>query len=86
MGINELFEHALANSKTITERPSNEILLKLYSLYKQATVGHVNVDPPSNPNDIVNKAKFNAWNELKGKTKEESMQEYINLVNKLKEE
>ncbi len=86
MGINELFEHALANSKTITERPSNEILLKLYSLYKQATVGDVNVDPPSNPFDIVNKAKFNAWNELKGKTKEESMQEYINLVNKLKEE
>ncbi|MBK7099142.1 MAG: acyl-CoA-binding protein [Sphingobacteriales bacterium] len=86
MGITELFEQALANSKTITERPSNEILLKLYSLYKQATEGDINVDPPSNPFDIVNKAKFNAWNELKGNTKEESMQEYIDLVNKLKEE
>ncbi|HRO86163.1 MAG TPA: acyl-CoA-binding protein [Niabella sp.] len=86
MGITELFEQAVANSKTIAERPSNEILLKLYSLYKQATEGDINIDPPSNPFDIVNKAKFNAWNELKGKTKEESMQDYIDLVKKLKGE
>ena len=60
--------------------------MKLYSLYKQATEGDINIDPPSNPFDIVNKAKFNAWNELKGKTKEESMQDYIDLVKKLKVE
>lgn len=80
----EKFEKAVAESKTLTEKPSNETLLQLYSLYKQATVGDVNTDPPANPFDIVNKAKYNAWVDLKGKSKEESMQLYIALVEKLK--
>jgi diazepam-binding inhibitor (GABA receptor modulating acyl-CoA-binding protein) len=80
----ELFEKAVAESKTLSEKPSNEILLKLYSLYKQATEGDVNTDPPANPFDFVSKAKYEAWSGLKGKSKEEAMNEYINLVNSLK--
>lgn len=84
MDIKALFEQAVAASKTLTEKPSNEVLLKLYSLYKQATEGDVNTDPPSNPFDFVNKAKYEAWSALKGKTPEAAMQEYIDLVEKLK--
>lgn len=84
MDLQQQFEAAVAGSKTLSEKPSNEILLQLYSLYKQATTGDVNTDPPSNPFDFVNKAKHDAWAALKGKNKETAMQEYVDLVNKLK--
>jgi len=84
MELKEMFEQAAADSKTLSERPSNDTLLQLYSLYKQATEGDVNTDPPSNPFDFVNKAKYEAWVNLKGKSKEAAMQEYTTLVNKLK--
>jgi acyl-CoA-binding protein len=79
-----MFEKAVADSKTLNEKPSNEILLQLYSLYKQATSGDVDTEPPANPFDFVNKAKHDAWSALKGIPRETAMQEYIELVNKLK--
>jgi acyl-CoA-binding protein len=84
MELKEMFEQAAADSKTLSERPSNDTLLQLYSLYKQATEGDVNTEPPSNPFDFVNKAKYEAWVGLKGKSKEAAMKEYTDLVNKLK--
>lgn len=78
------FEEAVANSKMLAERPDNETLLKLYSLYKQATEGDNTGDAPSNPFDFVAKAKHNAWESLKGLTKESAMQQYIDIVAKLK--
>jgi acyl-CoA-binding protein len=78
------FEQAVADSKTLSEKPSNEILLQLYSLYKQGSTGDVDTDPPANPFDFVAKAKYEAWASLKGKTKEAAMQEYIDLVKSLK--
>jgi len=84
MDLQNQFEEAMAKSKTLSEKPSNEVLLQLYSLYKQATSGDVNTEPPSNPFDFVNKAKYDAWTALKGKSKEDAMKEYVSLVNKLK--
>ncbi len=84
MELKELFETAVKESKELASKPSNETLLNLYSLYKQATEGDVNTDPPSNPFDFVNKAKHEAWNNLKGKTMDEAMQEYVALIDKLK--
>jgi len=84
MDLQKQFEDAVASSKSLREKPSNEVLLQLYSLYKQASTGDVNTEPPSNPFDFVSKAKHDAWAALKGKTKETAMQEYIDLVNKLK--
>jgi acyl-CoA-binding protein len=78
------FEEAAANSKTLSQKPDNETLLKLYSLYKQSTEGDVSGEAPSNPFDFVAKAKYNAWEELKGKSKETAMEEYIKLVTELK--
>lgn len=84
MDLKALFEKATEESKSLSDRPSNDTLLQLYSLYKQATEGDVNVDPPANPFDFVSKAKYEAWAGLKGKTKETAMQDYITLIEKLK--
>ena len=84
MELKEQFEKAAKDSKQLPSKPDNETLLKLYSLYKQGTEGDVNTDPPSNPFDFVNKAKHEAWTAIKGKTKDEAMQEYVALVEKLK--
>lgn len=84
MELKDLFEQAIAESKSLAEKPSNEVLLQLYSLYKQSTDGDVSGEAPSNPFDFVSKAKYDAWASLKGKTSEEAMQQYIDLVNKLK--
>jgi acyl-CoA-binding protein len=83
MDLIQQFEQAAADSKNLSERPSNETLLQLYSLYKQATEGDVNGDAP-NMFDFVAKAKYEAWSSLQGKSKEAAQQEYIDLVQKLK--
>ena len=84
MELKEMFEKAVADSKNLNEKPDNSTLLQLYSLFKQATEGDINIESPSNAFDFVAKAKFNAWSELKGKVPEKAMNEYIELVNKLK--
>lgn len=84
MELTTLFEQAVANSKNLSEKPGNDVLLQLYALFKQSTDGDVNIDAPTNPFDFVAKAKYNAWEELKGKSKETAMQAYVDLVTKLK--
>lgn len=84
MELKAQFEAAVAESKSLSSKPSNETLLLLYSLYKQSTEGDAPEEGPSNPFDFVAKAKHNAWFELKGKTSEAAMNEYISLVGKLK--
>jgi diazepam-binding inhibitor (GABA receptor modulator, acyl-CoA-binding protein) len=76
------FENAVARSKEFTKRPSNEELLQLYALFKQATEGDVSGDRPGGF-DFKAIAKFDAWEELKGKSQEQAMQEYVSLVNTL---
>jgi acyl-CoA-binding protein len=84
MELKEQFEKAIADSKNLAAKPDNETLLQLYSLYKQAAEGDINTEAPSNPFDFVARAKYNAWEALKGKTKETAMEEYVALVEKLK--
>ena len=84
MELKEQFEQAAIDSKNLPERPGNDTLLRLYSLYKQGSIGDVNADPPTNPFDFVAKAKYEAWAGLNGKTKSDAMTEYIELVKKLK--
>ncbi|WP_299824306.1 acyl-CoA-binding protein [uncultured Pontibacter sp.] len=82
MATQEEFESAVERSKTLTERPSNDVLLKLYALFKQATEGDVNTDRPGGF-DFKNIAKWDAWKGLQGKSSEEARAEYVALVNKL---
>lgn len=84
MTLKEQFEAAVASSKLLTTRPDNDTLLKIYSLYKQATEGDAPDDGPSNPFDFIAKAKYNAWSDLGGLTSDAAMQQYIDLINKLK--
>lgn len=84
MELKEQFEKAAADSKNLPNKPDNETLLQLYSLYKQGTEGDVTTEAPGNPFDFVGKAKFQAWESLKGKTKEAAMGEYVALVENLK--
>lgn len=78
------FDKAVADSKKLPEKPDNATLLKLYSLYKQASEGDVDGKRPGFT-DMVGRAKWDAWNEIKGKGKDEAMQEYVDLIESLKE-
>ena len=77
------FEAAVAESKQLPEKPDNMTLLKIYSLYKQATACDVDGKRPGFT-DMVGRAKWDAWNELKGKSNDEAMQDYIDLIEGLK--
>ena len=78
------FEQAVADSKNLSERPDNMTLLKLYALYKQATGGDVDGKRPGFT-DMVGRAKWDAWNELKGTAGDDAMKQYIALVESLKD-
>ena len=77
------FEKAVADSKKLPEKPDNMTLLKIYSLYKQATEGDVEGKRPGFT-DMVGRAKFDAWAALKGKGADAAMQEYVDLIESLK--
>jgi len=77
------FEQAVADSKNLPERPENMTLLKLYALYKQATTGDVDGKRPGFT-DMVGRAKWDAWNELKGTDQDGAKKQYIALVDSLK--
>jgi acyl-CoA-binding protein len=79
MELQQQFEQAVAASKTLSEKPSDDTLLKLYALYKQGTVGDINISEPG-PFDFVGRAKYDAWERLKGTSKDVAMKEYITLV------
>ncbi|KAI3356601.1 hypothetical protein L3Q82_017799 [Scortum barcoo] len=78
------FDTAAAEVKQLKAKPTDEEMLQVYSLFKQATVGDVNTGRPG-MFDFTGKAKWDAWEKQKGKSKEDAMNEYINLVEQLKE-
>lgn len=77
------FEAAAADSKKLKERPSNDVMLQLYSLYKQATEGDCTGKRPGFT-DMVGRAKFDAWAAIKGTAANDAMQKYVDLVKSLK--
>ena len=77
------FEAAVVASKQLPEKPDNMTLLKIYSLYKQATEGDVEGKRPGFT-DMVGRAKWDAWNGLKGTSADDAMQDYIDLIESLK--
>jgi diazepam-binding inhibitor (GABA receptor modulator, acyl-CoA-binding protein) len=77
------FAKAVAESKQLPEKPDNMTLLKIYALYKQATEGDVEGKRPGFT-DMVGRAKYDAWAGVKGKSNDDAMQEYIDLIESLK--
>jgi len=76
------FDAAVANSKKLAERPDNTTLLKIYGLYKQATAGDVTEKKPGF-GDMVGRAKWDAWNGLKGTSSDDAKQQYVDLIKSL---
>lgn len=77
------FDAAVAASRTISAKPDNATLLELYSLFKQATEGDVTGDRPDGF-DMVGAAKFDAWEDRRGMSRDDAMAAYVALVNRLK--
>lgn len=77
------FEQAVADSKKLPSKPDNATLLKLYALYKQGTEGDVDGKRPGFA-DMVGRAKWDAWNEIKGTAGDAAKKDYVALVESLK--
>lgn len=82
MSQSNAFQEAVKRSKQLSQRPSNDILLQIYALYKQATQGDVVGDRPSGF-DFKAMAKYDAWAKLKGQSAEFAEQEYTKLIDSL---
>ena len=82
MELQEKFDNAVGRSKDLPQRPSNEELLSMYALFKQAADGDATGDRPGGF-DFKAIAKFDAWVEKKGLSKEVAMQEYVALIDQL---
>ncbi|KAI7907723.1 acyl-CoA-binding protein [Cokeromyces recurvatus] len=76
------FEKAAEEVHNLASKPSNDDLLKLYALYKQATVGDNNTSKPKL--DIKGRYKWQAWEDLKGMIPAEAETQYIAFVEELK--
>ena len=76
------FEDAVKRVQQLPDRPDYETMLRLYSLYKQATVGDVSGIRPR-LTDYVGRVKYDAWSKLDGQSRECAMQAYIDLVDRL---
>lgn len=83
MSLKDQFDAAVADSKNLPERPDNMTLLKLYALYKQASSGDADGKRPGF-SDMVGRAKWDAWNDLKGTAADAAMQQYVDLIESLK--
>merc|ERR1712241_255947 len=85
MGLEEDFQTAVDQvSNKINKTLSNEELLEVYALYKQASIGDCNTSRPGMM-DFKGKAKWDAWNGKKGVGQDEAKQKYIELANQLKD-
>lgn len=78
------FAQAQQDVNGLATRPDNDTMLKLYALFKQATKGDSRGDAPG-AFDFVARAKFDAWNSIKGTPANDAMQQYIDLVESLRQ-
>ena len=80
--LKQQFEKAATQVKSLTERPDNDTMLRLYALFKQGSEGDVKDAKPGFL-DFVGSAKYEAWEKLQGVSTEQAMKKYIDLVKKL---
>ena len=82
--LQEQFDQAAMEVMELSRRPDDKTLLRLYGLYKQATLGDIKGKRPGFT-DVKGRAKYDAWSRLRGKSEQRAMQEYINLVEELQQ-
>jgi acyl-CoA-binding protein len=76
------FEQAVVAVKGLTKDPGNDVKLKLYGLFKQATTGDATGSRPGFTNP-VGRAKYDAWAKLSGTAPEAAEQQYVAIVRDL---
>jgi acyl-CoA-binding protein len=76
------FDAAAASALKAKKDPGNDMKLRLYAHYKQATEGDVAGEKPGFT-DFVNRAKYEAWAKLKGTPADKAMEAYIKLVERV---
>ncbi|KAK2844567.1 hypothetical protein Q5P01_011226 [Channa striata] len=82
MPLQKEFEKIAEDVKKVKTRPTDQELLELYGLYKQALIGDINTDKPG-MTDLKGKAKWDAWDSRKGMSKDDAMSAYVALANKV---
>lgn len=82
MDLDAKFQDAAARVQKLSARPSNDVLLDLYALYKQGSVGDVEGKRPGML-DVKGRAKYDAWAKRKGMGKDQAKTEYVALVDRL---
>lgn len=80
--LQDRFEAAAQAAASLSARPDNETMLRLYALFKQAKTGDVTGNRPG-MFDMVGRAKYDAWAGLKGTSRDAAMQAYVDLVDSL---
>lgn len=80
--LQQQFEQAARDVKSLPERPDNDTMLRLYALYKQGSEGDVKGEKPGFF-DFVGAAKYEAWEKLRGTSEEQARKKYVDLVRKL---
>jgi acyl-CoA-binding protein len=81
--LRQQFDRAVADSKNLAERPDSATLLRLYALFKQASSGDAGGERPG-MTDFVGRAKWDAWDGLRGTSSEEAMKQYVALIDQLR--
>ncbi len=82
MSLDESFQSAQARVQKLAARPSNDDLLALYALYKQATEGDVKGKRPGML-DVKGRAKYDAWAKQKGTAADDAKARYVELADRL---
>jgi acyl-CoA-binding protein len=76
------FADAAKTATALPRDPGNDVKLRLYALYKQATTGDVQGRRPGFI-DPVGRAKYDAWAAVAGMSADDAKQAYVELVAEL---
>lgn len=77
--LDKRFDFAVAEVGSISKDPGNDVKLRLYALFKQATQGEVTGRRPGFTNPVA-RAKHDAWAALSGMSTEDAKRAYIDEV------
>merc|ERR1712002_240615 len=84
MSLQEKFDAAAEEVKTLTKKPTDDEMLEIYALFKQGTIGDINTERPGML-DFKGKAKWDAWEKKKGMSQDDAKTQYIAKVAELKQ-
>lgn len=79
--LDTLFAEAFEKASTMTEALPQDVMLRIYAYYKQATSGDIQIFNQSF--DLRNAFKMNAWMQVRHLTPDEAKKLYIETINSI---